>query len=81
RTKRDIFLSMGFKRRDHLVKLCCWELMLGPDFMSMPDISKAIRSRPRQAPPYELIEGIETALKTRMAAEKSHSTGKGAHGV
>ncbi|MFD1796746.1 DUF4123 domain-containing protein [Paracoccus aurantiacus] len=33
RSRRDEFLSLGFWRRDHLAKICCWELMLGPDFI------------------------------------------------
>lgn len=33
RSRRDEFLDLGFWRRDHLAKICCWELMLGPDFI------------------------------------------------
>lgn len=33
RQHRDKFFSIGFWRRDHLVSLCVWELMLGPNFI------------------------------------------------
>lgn len=33
RSKREKFFKMGFWRRDHLTKLCVWELMLGPEFI------------------------------------------------
>lgn len=75
RTRRDSFLSMGFSRRDHLVKLCCWELMLGPDFMSAPDISMAVHSQRPLVAPYELIDTIEGALKKRIAAEQDRLLG------
>ena len=33
RACREEFFGIGFWRRDHLVSLCVWELMLGPDFV------------------------------------------------
>lgn len=33
RLKRDRFFGFGFWRRDHLAKLCVWEVLLGPDFV------------------------------------------------
>lgn len=33
RAKRNKLFNMGFWRRDHLAMLCCWEVMLGPDFL------------------------------------------------
>ena len=31
--KRDLWYRLGFWRKDHLARLCTWELMLGPDFL------------------------------------------------
>jgi len=37
RTHRDKWFRMGFYQKGHLAKLCCWEAMLGPNFIDNHD--------------------------------------------
>ncbi|MBM2575156.1 DUF4123 domain-containing protein [Jannaschia sp. Os4] len=43
RTHRDSWFGMGFWQKDHLAKLCCWEAMLGPDFVERYDHGEIAR--------------------------------------
>lgn len=58
--KRDRYYAMGFWRRDHMAKLCCWELMLGPDFL---ETDLRLHPPPPGAATHEVIRDIEARLR------------------
>ena len=62
RTFREDYFDIGFWRRDHLVSLCVWELMLGPNFVETfagGEIRRIIQTSPSD---WEAIERIDHFL-------------------
>lgn len=76
RGKRDKFFRMGFWRRDHLAKLCCWEILLGPDFVETY-AGGALKQILRNAEAaHDVIDGIEARL---MAEQEALQHGRPPH--
>ncbi len=80
---RHKVFEMGFWRRDHIAKICCWELILGPNFIS-EYANGAIRSilMGAEAAHYA-IQDIEKFLDAQAEAQREglqHIRGDAAHG-
>lgn len=70
RGKRDKFFRMGFWRRDHLAKLACWEVLLGPDFVETY-AGGAIKDYLRGSEvAHEVIDKIEAHLAAEEEARQ-----------
>lgn len=77
RSKRNIFYNLGFWRRDHLTKLCCWEVMLGPDFLQTYAQKKIWHIITTTKAAHVAIAQIEAFLDKQAEDEKEQSeTGK-----
>jgi hypothetical protein len=72
RALRDGWLAQGFWRKDHLVRLCCWELMLGPRFAEtwQGGRVRAILAAPTSA--HDRIVAV-TALVDDVATGRGHA--------
>jgi len=73
RSKRNMFYNLGFWRRDHLAKLCCWEIMLGPDFLQTYAQGEIWRIITAVKAAHEAIEQIEAFLDEQAEAEQEQS--------
>ena len=73
RSKRNMFYNLGFWRRDHLAKLCCWEIMLGPDFLQTYAQGEIWHIITSVQAVHEAIEQIETFLDVQAGDEQERS--------
>ena len=64
--KRDMWLQIGFWRRDHFAKLCAWEAILGPDFLETYANGKMREIIYNSRAPHEAISGIEKILNEQI---------------
>jgi hypothetical protein len=71
RAKRDKFFRMGFWRRDHLAMLCCWEVMLGPDFVETYADGAIKNILRHSSTAHEAIGRIETHLEVEDRARQA----------
>jgi len=73
RSKRNLFYNLGFWRRDHLTKLCCWEVMLGPDFLQNYAQKKIWHILTTSKAAHEAIAQIEALLDKQAEDEKEQN--------
>ncbi|WP_161667757.1 DUF4123 domain-containing protein [Nitrincola lacisaponensis] len=73
---RSLFFSLGFWRRDHLVKLCVWELLLGPNFLRNFAQGRVWEVCQLQKPPHETLSILTELIKEEgeIHADESDET-------
>jgi len=74
RSRRDVFVNLGFWRRDHMITLCIWELMLGPDFFKSYADGRVARVFRQGLAPHEVIDAITEILEERAGPQPQAET-------
>ncbi|OCX60459.1 hypothetical protein BFP70_17775 [Thioclava sp. SK-1] len=73
RARREPWYALGFWRRDHFVKLCVWELLLGPNFLENYAAGAIRAIVARGGAPHETIDAIERYLDREYALELGYT--------
>lgn len=74
-SQQSLIFSLGFWRRDHIVKLCLWELMLGPDFLRNYAQKRVWEACHQPWEPHEKMNMIENLIQQEGNLEQDEPDG------